>query len=182
MVRTNSTIGWQSRESFILTNVFSRYTLFSMHDKISNLHGKFRSIIELTTKLDKSPKRFGTDNLLTHSEIHLIEIIGVDQDQGVTDISKRLGITKGAVSQSLKKLELKGYSVKEQDPENLSRSLVRLTTKGKTAYWAHKQWHESMDGGFQEYLGGLRSSELDTIIEFLNRVEDFLTRRLETDE
>lgn len=146
------------------------------------IHGKFQSIMELSRRLDQSPKRFGTDELLTHSEIHLIEIIGDLGDQCVTDIAKRLGITKGAVSQNLKKLEKKGYSYKKQDPENLSRAIVQLTAKGLTAYWAHKHWHQTMDGGFSEYISGLEGRELEIIVEFLERVEAFLERRIESAE
>ncbi|MBU2456094.1 MAG: MarR family winged helix-turn-helix transcriptional regulator, partial [Proteobacteria bacterium] len=47
----------------------------------------------------------------------------------MSDIGKHLGITKGAVSQSLKKLETKGFSTKKTDPENLSRTIVMLTSK-----------------------------------------------------
>lgn len=137
--------------------------------------------MRLARQLDTQPKRFGTEELLSHSEIHLIEIIGDNPDLSVTDISKVLGITKGGVSQNLKRLEKKGFSIKETDPENLSRSLVKLTSKGKTAYYAHKHWHETMDGGFSAYMDNMSEQELGIIINFLNKVEVFLERRLESD-
>ncbi|MCD4678379.1 MAG: MarR family transcriptional regulator [Desulfobacula sp.] len=146
------------------------------------IHGKFESIMTLTQKLEKTPKKFGTKELLTHSEIHLIEIIGDNDGLSVTDIGKHLGITKGAVSQSLKRLEAKGLSLKQTDPENLSRSIVMLTAKGFTAFWAHKHWHETMDGGFLKYLEDLSRSEISIIINFLERVEDFLKRRVQSME
>jgi DNA-binding MarR family transcriptional regulator len=145
-----------------------------------SLHGKFRSLMRLAVQLDRSPKQFGTDELLSHSEIHLIEIIGDHEGLSVTDIGNCLGITKGAVSQSLKKLEHKGYSAKKTDPDNLSRSIVSLTAKGQTAYWAHKHWHETMDGGFSHYLESLNDDELRIIMNFLTRTEDFLVRRLKS--
>ncbi len=146
------------------------------------LHGKFQSIMNLTRQLEKAPKKFGTDKLLSHSEIHLIEIIGDNDGLSVTDIGKHLGITKGAVSQSLKRLEVKGFSFKKTDPENLSRSIVMLTAKGFTAFWAHKHWHETMDGGFLKYMEELKSEEISIIIHFLERVEDFLKRRVQSIE
>ncbi len=136
--------------------------------------------MRLAVQLDRSPKQFGTDELLSHSEIHLIEIIGDHEGLSVTDIGNCLGITKGAVSQSLKKLEHKGYSAKKTDPDNLSRSIVSLTAKGQTAYWAHKHWHETMDGGFSHYLKSLTDDELRVIMNFLTRTEDFLVRRLKS--
>lgn len=158
------------------------YTSGVMKNKLTRIHGKFQAITQLTQQLDRSPKRFGTDELLTHTEIHLIEIIGNIEGLSVTDLARQMGVTKGAVSQSLKKLDKKGYTLKETDPENLSRSVVKLTSKGQTAFWAHKHWHETMDGGFSRYLNELKEGELTTIVEFLERVEDFLERRLDSVE
>ena len=153
-----------------------------MNKNMMMIHGKFRLILQLSLQLDQSPKRFGTDEQLSHSEIHLIEIIGDNEGMSVTEIAQSLGITKGAVSQSLKRLEKKGVSKKEADPANLSRSIVSLTSKGMTAYYSHKHWHETMDGGFSNYLSELDPEELEIIIRFLTRVEDFLTRRAESEE
>ena len=153
-----------------------------MQKDLNKIHGKFESIMALALKLDKTPRKFGTEHKLSHTEIHLVEIVGDNPDLSVTDLAKLLGITKGAVSQSLKRLETKGLTQKQPDPENLSRSLVTLTAKGNMAYWSHKHWHETMDGGFSRYLSDLDHTEVGIIIEFLSRVEDFLSRRLHCPE
>jgi len=145
------------------------------------LHGKFQSIMDLTKQLEKTPKKFGTDELMSHSDIHLIEIIGDIEGLSVTDIGRHIGITKGAVSQNLKRLETKGFTTKKIDPDNLSRTIVMLTSKGQTAYWAHKHWHETMDGGFLTYLDELDQLKFDIIIDFLEKTEDFLKRRVQSD-
>jgi len=162
----------------MLTEVFKIYTLMGMDKEKLILHGKFQSIMTLSRQLDQTPKKFGTDALLSHSEIHMIEIIGENENLSVTDIAGHLGITKGAVSQSLKKMEAKNLSVKKTDPENLSRSIVMLTSKGQTAYWSHKHWHETMDGGFAKYMEDMKKNDLGVIVQFLEKVEDFLKRRI----
>jgi DNA-binding MarR family transcriptional regulator len=153
----------------------------SMKKELLAIHGKFQSIMRLTRELDKTPRPFGTDEPLSHSEIHLIEIIGDNRDLSVTDIGRHLGITKGAVSQNLKRLESKGFSTKEADPKNLSRTLVTLTSKGYTAYYAHKHWHETMDGGFAKYLEDMDENEITVIVRFIEKVEDFLKRRIDSE-
>ena len=145
------------------------------------IHGKFQSILRLAQKMEKVQKSFGTGEMMSHSEIHLLEIIGDTKGLSVTDISRHLGITKGAVSQSLKRLDKKGFTTKETDPENLSRSIVSLTSKGQTAYWSHKHWHETMDGGFLKYLDELDDESFEIIVDFLDKVETFLKLRLESD-
>jgi DNA-binding MarR family transcriptional regulator len=145
------------------------------------IHGKFQSILSLAKKMEKVQKSFGTGEMMSHSEIHLLEIVGDTKGLSVTDISRHLGITKGAVSQSLKRLDKKGFITKETDPENLSRSIVSLTSKGQTAYWSHKHWHETMDGGFLKYLDELDDESFEIIVDFLVRVESFFKLRLESD-
>ncbi|MCB2169909.1 MAG: MarR family transcriptional regulator [Deltaproteobacteria bacterium] len=143
------------------------------------IHERFRSVVALAVRLEQTPRPFGTDEHLTSSEIHLIEIIG-DNDEAlsVTDLSKVLGVTKGAVSQNLKRTEKKGLTLKLEDPQNSSRSIVKLTSKGKTAYFAHKHWHETMDGGFKEFFLNLKPERIDFLIDFLAKLETFLKKAL----
>ena len=142
---------------------------------IHTIHKKFFNIVKLTVELEKTPRHFGTDELLTSTEIRLIEAIGDNgETDSVTELAHLLGVTKGAVSQNLKKTEKRGLTTKDEDPENLSRSIVGLTSKGKTAYYAHKHWHETMDGGFKHYFTEMNQAQLDFLHEVLSKIETFL--------
>lgn len=144
---------------------------------IHTIHERFKTVVELAVQLEQTPRHFGTDEHLTSTEIHLVEIIGDHlETDSVTDLSKILGVTKGAVSQNLKKTENKGLTSKIVDPENSSRTIVKLTSKGKTAYFAHKHWHETMDGGFRDYFLNLDQGKIDFLIDFLGKLETFLRR------
>ena len=147
--------------------------------RIHMIHERFRSVVALAVRLEQTPRPFGTDERLSSSEIHLIEIIGDnDETLGVTDLSKLLGVTKGAVSQNLKRTENKGLTLKIGDPQNSSRAIVKLTSKGKTAYFAHKHWHETMDGGFKAFFLNLKPERIDFLIDFLAKLETFLKKAL----
>ncbi|MFC1579918.1 MarR family winged helix-turn-helix transcriptional regulator [Thermodesulfobacteriota bacterium] len=157
------------------------YTLFRMFsiksDTINEIHKRFYSVVGLAEKLEKTPRSYGTDELLTSSEIHVIEIIGQNDGKcSVTDIAKFLGVTKGAVSQKLKKLENKELTIKHEDPQNISRSIIKLKTKGKAAFYAHKLWHETMDGGFIDYYQNLEEDKIAFLLDFVTKLEDFLKR------
>ena len=108
----------------------------------------------------------------------MIEVLGQESALSVTDVAKRLGITKGAVSQTLKKLENKSLVIKSIDPGNSSRAQIELTAKGKIAYYAHEHWHETMDGGFKNYFTGLPQDKIRFLDEFLSVVEDFFENRV----
>jgi len=147
--------------------------------ELHTLHDRFNRVLKLAIRLEKTPRAFGTDELLTSSEIHLVELIGENREAlSVTDLATLLGVTKGAVSQTLKKLEKKKLSTKRPDPENNSRAIVELTAKGKTAFYAHRHWHETMDGGFKTYFQNLDQDRVDFIAEFLEKFEHFLKRAL----
>lgn len=140
--------------------------------------GKFARIVKLWQQLEKKPRKFGVEEDLYSSEIHLIEVIGDQGGLSVTDLSRLLGVTRGAASQTLKKLENKGLAMKRVDPENSSRLLVDLTAKGKSAYYAHQHWHETMDGGFKNYFFKLPGDKLRFLDEFLSQVEEFFKKRI----
>ncbi len=149
---------------------------------IHALPTKFQNIVKLSQKLEKIPRQFGTDVTLTNTEIHLVELIGETENLSVTDIAKLQEVTKGAVSQSLKRLESKGLTGKTEDPENISRSIITLTNKGKTAYYAHKHWHETRDGGMKEYFNSLDREKIEFLSEFLDKIEHFMKQRILTEK
>jgi DNA-binding MarR family transcriptional regulator len=143
-----------------------------------SLVGKFGRVAKLWEQLDKKPRQFGTGEDFTGSEIHLIEVVGQNEGLSVTALAERLGITKGAVSQTLKRLAGKEIVVKETDPSNASRVIVNLTTKGKVAFFTHLHWHETMDGGFRHYFMGLSEERIRFLDEFLTILEQFLKKRI----
>ena len=142
-----------------------------------SLIAQFSRVSKLWQQLDSKPRRFGTETDLSGSEIHLIEVVGQNEGLSVTGLAKHLGITKGAVSQMLKRLETKEIIVKKVDPTNISRITVSLSTKGKVAYYSHLQWHETVDGGFRNYFVHLPEDKIRFLEEFLSILEQFLKKR-----
>lgn len=87
--------------------------------------------------LDKKTRYFGTDVPIFHSEIHIIKAIAEHPGIHVGGLADILGVTKGSVSEILKKLERKALVVKEIDNLNLSRYSLNLSEKGKKAHSSH---------------------------------------------
>jgi DNA-binding MarR family transcriptional regulator len=161
-----------------LTKVFSRYTVPPMNiDHSAQIIEQLRRIARKKSELEKEPHQYGTGMLLQHAEMYLVEILGQNEGMSVTRIAGIMQITKGAVSQTLKKLERKGLVQKFADPANASRTLLYLSTEGKRVLKAHQKWHRKVDGGFTEYLDSLEGNEVLVIRDFLNRYEFFLDNR-----
>ncbi|MDH3890483.1 MAG: MarR family transcriptional regulator [candidate division Zixibacteria bacterium] len=67
------------------------------------------------------------------SEIHLMLVIRDKTATNATRIAEQLGVTKGAVSQTLSRLEKKGVLLKSKDPYNKNELTLTFTPAGTKA-------------------------------------------------
>ncbi len=101
----------------------------------------------------------------------MIKSIKENEGIHVTGLADMLGVTKGAVSQIIMKLEHKGMVVKDTDPSNLSRLVLRLTPKGETAYLHHEKLHLEFDGLFNAALENATEEKKMFLKDFLNSLD-----------
>lgn len=132
-----------------------------------------RSILDLIDafiNLDKKARKFGTDKELFLSEIHFIDFVGTHKTYTISEIAKEMNITKGAVSQMVKKLEKKGLLEKYYDVSNQLKVFVKLTEKGEIAYQEHKKYHQGLDNYIAEIVKDYNLDEKRLIHDFLKEV------------
>jgi DNA-binding MarR family transcriptional regulator len=121
--------------------------------------------------IEQEPVDTGDGVLLYTSEIHLIDVAGRFPDESMTSIATRLGITKGAISQTAKKLERKGYLERTAPTGNNKTVLLRLTDKGMWAFAWHKKYHEAVNGRIARQIAGLDRKDRDTLRTILSGLE-----------
>ena len=139
---------------------------------------KYMMLVEKISNTTKTYKSFGTDVNIYRSEIHIIQLIGDRQGVYISEISRLIGVTKGTVSQIVRRLENKGLVEKRTDESNNTRQIATLTDKGMTAYQAHVEYHQHKHKEMENFLASL-STENKAILEgFLdkayNMIEDHL--------
>jgi DNA-binding MarR family transcriptional regulator len=105
------------------------------------------------------------------SEIHLLLVIKNDIDSNATKIANQLGLTKGAVSQTLSRLEKKGIILKTKDPYNKNELNLSLTGLGKEAYELCHSTKMAFIEAHDELLAKLNSKEKEVILNFLQHME-----------
>jgi DNA-binding MarR family transcriptional regulator len=108
------------------------------------------------------------------SEIHLMQIIKEQPDLNAGEMAQRLGVSNGAVSQTLARLENKGVITKAKDPSLKNRVTAAFTAVGSAAIQRFEEERASVMGSFSNYLAGLSESESIVIEAFLSHIEDFL--------
>ncbi len=145
--------------------------------KSEALFDLFEQVFDISNKLaelDRTPQHYGVDEPVTRTEIHLVATIARNEDRSVTELAQEKGVTKGAISQMLAKLETKGLIEKHVDPTNTSRLLIRLTPKGQMANAAHDQVHEMIYKAFIEVVGELDDESFEFLQSFFSKCQTLL--------
>ncbi len=132
----------------------------------------FLRIVTKISVLDRKTRYYGTDHPLYEAEIHMIKSIKENEGIHVTGLADMLGVTKGAVSQIIMKLEHKGMIIKDTDPRNLSRLVLGLTSKGETAYLHHEKLHQKYDELFNGILENATEENKAFLKSFLNSLDE----------
>ena len=114
------------------------------------------------------------DVKLHASEIHLMQTVLLYPQLNASGIAKLLGVTKGAISQTLSRLEKKGILSKESDPLNRNELKISLTPLGDAALNAFDGHNAGQWQAFTTYLERLSREDHEKIMVFLARLEAFL--------
>ena len=115
----------------------------NLDELLESLHQSLHSLVNKHKTLDRLPRKFGKE-ILIGSEIHAIAAVGDESMANVSLLAKKMGITKAAASQTVRKLQKNGYIRKLRDESNKREILLVLTEKGKSAYEGHREdWNES---------------------------------------
>lgn len=149
--------------------------MFMMNMKFKNrakISYTFLRVVTKLSEIDGKTRYYGTDQPLFNAEIHMIKSIKENEGIHVTGLADMLGVTKGAVSQIIMKLERKGMIVKDTDPRNLSRLVLKLTPKGETAYLNHEEMHRQFDELFHAALENASEENKAFLKDFLNSLDE----------
>ena len=119
---------------------------------------------------------FGTGVSLYRSEIHTIKSIGDNPGINMTTLAEKMGVTKGAVSQTINKLVNKGLVVKASADDNAREILPQLTELGWKGYQDHERFHMQMFQVVHEYYGGRFRHELKRFIRVMSDLNQILDR------
>lgn len=108
---------------------------------------------------------------ITIREMHLIECIGLDKENGKTlsEIADYLKVAKPSVTVAVKKLEKKGYLCKTGSRTDGRLVYVTLTREGKKVEAYHKRYHMSMIHEIEDEFGEEEQDYLIRVIAKLNK-------------
>jgi len=124
---------------------------------------------EVLTKVEllHTPSRdFGTGVPIYRKEIHTLQAIGRHPKINITVLAEHMGVTKGAVSQTVAKLVKKGMVRKQYAKGSKKEVTLELTALGWVGFHNHEKFHMDMLSIAREYYG----EQLNTKIEMFKVV------------
>lgn len=107
---------------------------------------------------------------ITNNDMHIIEAVGVDQLMNMSSIAKKMLVTMGTLTISMNSLVKKGYVMRERSEEDRRVVFIRLTEKGKRAYYHHEAFHREM---IEAVVKGLAEDEKEILVTSLTQLKDF---------
>ena len=145
---------------------------------LGELSAQWDRILSKMAEVEKSPRDFGSGDLLYRSEVHTLMAIGNTPGVNVTSLASHSGISKSAISQMVNKLTQKNLVEKYRSPENNKEIFLRLTPRGRVAYLGHEQYHFKIHARIEQKMKQMTDEEFLFLKEFFRVIEETVDESL----
>lgn len=131
----------------------------------------YHNILRVEEQFLRNNKRIN----LTIREMHLIECVGMDKQNGktVSEIAEYLKIARPSVTVAVNKLEKKGYLEKHGCETDGRIVRVYLSREGRKVDAYHKQYHMNM---VHEIQKGFDTTEQEYLIRIIAELNEFFAK------
>ena len=133
-------------------------------------------MVGLLSSRTNAPHAFQCGVSLCTAETHMIELIGEADGISSTGLCEALGVTKGAVSQILKKLTEKQLVQRAVEREN-GYIALKLTSLGTQIFEEHRKMHISLMRELYQTIETLPHEQREAIHWFIEQ-EEKMTERI----
>lgn len=107
---------------------------------------------------------------ITYNDMHIIEAVGVDEPRNMKTVAKLMSVTTGTLTKAMDALCDKGYVIRERSTKDKRVIKLRLTDKGKSAYYHHEQFHRQM---IKNIAAEMNEQETEILIYALAKLVDY---------
>jgi DNA-binding MarR family transcriptional regulator len=114
-----------------------------MNRELQDLIDLFLKILHLYSVIGRKPKDYGTGDLLYFTELHTITVVARNKEINMTQLAEIMGVTKGAISQTIRKLVNKNLILKT-NINNRKEVNLMLSEKGNTVLKAQESFQKEI--------------------------------------
>lgn len=143
------------------------------------LMASFFRMVNKYKAMERFTMNYGTKAVFFHSERHLLDVMREHPELNITDLARRVGVTKGAISQVVAKLEGKGAVERHKASGDDKQVLVRLTPLGRTITEHHHEVNERTVKQLCAVIGNRPQEQVDFVREVFGWIEGHLDEGLE---
>jgi DNA-binding MarR family transcriptional regulator len=104
----------------------------------------------------------------------MLDAIGDNPTMNISEFARNIGVTKGAVSQVVKKLEEKQVVRRYKQAENDKEVFIELTNLGKDIYKKHKKTNEESIIPLHDELLKYSDDKVYFLIEMFKWIDSYL--------
>lgn len=105
------------------------------------------------------------------AEINFLKEVDNAGEIKAVDLANKMNITRSAVTQMTNKLEEKNEIERYTKPDNKKEKFIRLTETGNNILKEFETNHREANERMCEYLSSLNDDQRDTLIEFMDNLE-----------
>ena len=140
-------------------------------------------VLTKTETLHAPSNDFGTGIPIYRKEIHTLQAIGRHSKINITRLAEQMGVTKGAISQTIAKLIKKGMVRKQYAQGSKKEVILELTDLGWTGFHNHEKFHMDMLNIARQHFGNQLKKKIKifkTVMTDLNAILDEYEKRKKT--
>ena len=134
----------------------------------------FIRLVNRYNSLERVPMKQGAKHDLYHSERHMLDQIGNHPNLNVTELAGVVGVTKGAISQLVKKLEAKGIVRRYKKSSNDKEVFIELTKTGSHRYRKHQAINDETVRTLSKELGRYSDDKVEFLLKMFHWFNSFL--------
>ncbi|QZY56059.1 MarR family transcriptional regulator [Crassaminicella profunda] len=142
--------------------------------ELLNLFARFMEKQEVFSKLNEN----GTLHGFGHSEVHTISAIKTLEKPNVTKISRKMNMTRGAISKITRRLIAKELIETYKLDNNKKEKYYKLTEKGESIYRQHEKAHNLWIERDKQFMNSFSKNEIEFIKDFMIKYNLYLDERM----
>ena len=139
--------------------------------ELHKFNNRFNSFVLAFEQLKKDQHRNSIDKSITINEVHLIVVIGENQPLNLVKLSELLGVSRSAITQSVRRLIQKNLVFFDFKLNNGKNKYLRLSEKGIEVFKIHKEQQAYIEKSIFSVLNNYSEVELKTVVKLMDDIE-----------
>jgi len=148
-----------------------------MNIELQNLTDQFLKILHLYSVISRKPKDYGTGDLLYFTEVHTITMVARNKEVNMTQLADIMGVTKGAISQTINKLVRKGLILRTNITNRKEINLM-LSQKGWQVVEGQKSFQKEIFTFAEQLYESANPEDRDTVRRLFIAIVDNMENRV----